>query len=734
VTSARAGEASDPAAPDAPVIHPLLSDDAADLIAAHPELTPSEIYRHLAVRESVVELDDGTVERMSTVVWVDHEHVADDASPLMLPGEEPPAIERAPVALSTDAVVEGWLADPASAPPQMDVIVALDRAQWDDTVSVPYQQALAMITNDVDVRADLAQVRSDTVALRGQLMDDAIRPLLDDLEAAGGEVTSTGSVGGTLAATVTPASLEVLATHPLVLRIEEPSDSVPAGPGHAVTIEGPVDGIEVADHLQTEPYYDRGYYGDDSEEVGISEGGTDNLYNLHDVFEDNAGNERLQVCDGTSHTTCTYTFPDGNQHSTKVSSILLGDLTRGQDPGITSSTDRRKRSGVARRTGGVAINGGSDRVADLLGARSGVYIHSRSATWPMTDDEDCLGADTHSQDFNGLFESGVATFNAAGNNYFADTTDCVVGPPGSAIGVLPVNAVKIEDPPIGGGDADEVLHVRSARGGTATEGNGRSIIGLVALTGHNHRADAEPSSGTDYSASTDRFGITSAATPVVSGAAALFREWYLDTQSSLIDDPGILYANMLLMGDGLKKLQPLSYDHEGYSSLVGAGRLRLRAFDSTGLDAPAQWLTGRTCIDDGEDHLIDLHSGSDLPSGVDYIKAVAWWYDRSHGQTPGAGHDTYKLVIQRYDDSTSSWEVVSNDNAGDSRLRAIYAGSDIDDGTETFRVGLRGMDVDSDDEGCGTDSNNVYYAILWEDNARNDDTDLSTYVRPEGGI
>jgi hypothetical protein len=44
---------------------------------------------------------------------------------------------------------------------------------------------------------------------------------------------------------------------------------------------------------------------------------------------------------------------------------------------------------------------------------------------------------------------------------------------------------------------------------------------------------------------------------------------------------------------------------------------------------------------------------------------------------------------------------------------------------------LEGRAVTSDDEGCFMNGNRVYYAWLYEDADRDDDTDLPTYVRPE---
>ena len=79
---------------------------------------------------------------------------------------------------------------------------------------------------------------------------------------------------------------------------------------------------------------------------------------------------------------------------------------------------------------------------------------------------------------------------------------------------------------------------------------------------------------------------TSFAAPVVAAAAAVFADWYLNSPiGSLIEDPGVLMAAMLMMGDrgsssGSKRLE------KGFDPLWGAGALRLRRFDDAGLDDP----------------------------------------------------------------------------------------------------------------------------------------------------
>jgi hypothetical protein len=366
------------------------------------------------------------------------------------------------------------------------------------------------------------------------------------------------------------------------------------------------------------------------------------------------------------------------------------------------------------------------RVASVMSAHSVKILNMSSST---NADPLCLGADGTSRDWNAMYESGIALFNSTGNQgQVVGNNDCLVWSPGSAIGVFTVNAYTVD----GATPSNEGLYSGSAQGGffgPAAEGANRTIIDMLGPSDISLRAVDDSSLSPQYRAEGGGdFCCTSSATPTIAGAAALFRDWYLAEKSSLIDDPGILYANLLLMGDGMMAFGSGLYDRIGYHSRYGAGIFRLRAFDGEGLDGPAQWMTGSVCVDDGEVVTVDLNQSAPLPSGVDYIKATTWTYDHDHDDVAGNGHDEFGLRLRRLDSGT--WSTAVTDDSADNKHRVFYDGTDISS-AEAWRLRIYGADVTSDNEGCGTDSNRVFYALLWEDNARDDDSTLTTYVRPE---
>jgi hypothetical protein len=218
----------------------------------------------------------------------------------------------------------------------------------------------------------------------------------------------------------------------------------------------------------------------------------------------------------------------------------------------------------------------------------------------------------------------------------------------------------------------------------------------------------------------ETFCCTSSSTPAVTGSASLFRDWFHDVFGTAIDDPGILYANMLLMGDRTRESgSRMTLD---FDPLWGAGKLRLRAFDGTGLDGPASWSTGSTCVDDGATVSVNVGSGV-LSSAVDVIRAVIWWYDgRYHDNV-----DNDNINLRLTYDSGGTNHLVAIGDTLDNRQRIHHVPTVS--GVQ-YKIKLVGSDVTADNEGCGTNSMRVFYSYFTEDSARESEEDLS-YIRPE---
>lgn len=686
----------------------LSSPDAAGL-------SPAEIYARVRTYQSVIKSPDGSFYSDSGVVWSNNEVDVDGApkAPVFTP-------DTSVVSRSLVALLEAVDSDNTT----VDVFILVERTGGPDLVGVRHQQALAMIAGSINTFGDLDAIRASIVDEWRRQGDVSLAGLEDQVVEVGGEVTERIPQIATIRATIPASSVRTFAARQDVRRIE-PYSKTFDDVGHSMTVEGPVDGLEVADYLQSNPF-SFGYQGDPSETIFLTESAGNLVRTDHPSFKNGAGISRVFSCGGTDPFTCVWqTVPAGQNHTTKVAAILGSDLTLGQDNSVSGFVARSQRSGVARHNKIVGIsNDFLGRVVFTVVGRSDVFIVNQSAA-RVTEDPYCLGADVRSVAWNTMYESGVALFNSTGNNGWSNINDCRVGSPGNAIGVFPVNAIRIEDLPTVG----ETFSPSSSRGGTGSEGAGRTIIGVSSVTGHNLKASALPG-GNQYSGETERFGITSASTPTVSGAASVFRHWFRDTYGSLIDDPGILYANLLHMGDGLITLPIQLYQRNGFSSLFGAGRLRLRRFEYDGLDQPAGWETGSVCVGRYEQHIINLNLGDSMPAGVGYIKATTWWYDHDHDDYPGTGHDTYSLALQR--NTGTGWTQMQSDTSIDSRQRVWYDGNDLAAGGDLWRVRIHGgAGVTSDNEGCEQNSNRVYYAVSWEDNSRDDDPLMQVFIRPE---
>lgn len=537
----------------------------------------------------------------------------------------------------------------------IEVEVAVHRSAWNPRLSVPTELALAMVEGRILTADDARAVRAEVLAERAAAGLDAVAPVLDVVEAWGGEVVSVSALAGVVRMWIPEAALVDLrhtdGVTTLALAGEESPD---AGAGYYYDVYGDtLTGLELSDLIQATQFYDRGYFGE-GQRVALLEGGGNDVFVDHPGFLDDLGNYRFENC-VESGGSCTPSFPtSGAAHATAVASVLLGDITRGQDPGITGGLDQAERSGVARRAEGVGFASTSAAEAVLAtGAFDDVFLLTRSEK-VIGDDPGCAGNTAAGQVANALYESGVAYLKSAGNQGHGSATNCMVTSPGAAIGVLSVAAWQAGDDgqaPVDSGE--EYQYPGSSRGGTSTWGRGRTIIGVTASSLYEYPyayedplvnwASVQYIYGTDWVDPPDlpgngpqTFCCTSSATPAASGAALLFREWYHDLIGADIDDPGLLYANLLLMGD--RTVQNGTDDDDGtrttgaFDNLWGAGKLRLRMFDDTGLDGPALWGDGTVCVDDGAGVTVSMSSAAHPTVGVgaDVLRVVAWWYEDEH--------------------------------------------------------------------------------------------------------
>lgn len=580
----------------------------------------------------------------------------------------------------------------------------------------------------IDVRWDVAEAQREARAGDLALLVAAI-------VAAGGEVEEVAALSGTVEARVSPAQLAEVMMLPEVTAVEVPA--APADELYSWTTPGwsegdKLNGEEIEEIIQTRILYRHpgGPYLGAGVGMGITETAGGELYLFHEAWEDGYEVSRVSNCDWSSGSCVPYVPSVGGPHSTAVASVMVGDLTLGQDPSVLTVYGQRKRSGIARAATLVGINSGSRATVEdwATTAFQGSLINQSSNPAHV-----CTANTDWARTVNAIYESGIGWFNSMGNEGHGFVGDCTAGSAASALGAFAVSAISWWDD--GGTSYD--MYTANSRGGTGSspaDGRSRAIVGIAAPTmfeypyifaaGKLDCAGQPLTYGTDWTHTSEcgpeAIGHTSGASPVVAGAAAVFKEYFLDAYNSFIEDPGALYTNLLLMGDR----RQISGHAVPFDNLWGAGALRLRAFDAHGLDNAGGWSTGALCVDTLTTVTLpdpsSPNSGQAVGTTADYLKVVSWWYDRrvddgifSHD------HDNVDLRVVRTDASGSQ---TYNSELDDNRQRVTVASSV---GGSSFDVKFIGRDVTADDEGCGANSMRVYWAWMYEDSARDDtDTDL----------
>jgi len=448
-------------------------------------------------------------------------------------------------------------------------------------------------------------------------------------------------------------------------------------------------------------------------DIAVVEPSGAQIYRSHPGFLDGAGTQRVENCLPVG-LSCTNPNPSpGHDHATAVAGILAGDTTLGQDPGTPDPDWRRRRSGVARSANVLGLSS-TGPFSALIVAR-GIHLVNMSygGSPPPPLYAHCLGNGPGSQTVNSLYEAGVSVFKSAGNYGFSDPAKCTLGDPADAIGAFAV----------GGSGYDYWSYLwtyqEQSRGGTDSDGL-RSIIGVQGYSYRGEAYDNDP--GFLYF---DPFGGTSAATPSVAGAAALYSEWMQRVGEPNWSTPGWIYTALLLMGDRIDE-NGSSYRTSGYSNVTGGGRLRLRKFDAAGMDDPARFRMGTTCVANGVSRTFDLNpSLQPLPAGVNTVKAVIWWYDRRH-ETAGE-LDDIRLYLESKQPGLP-WLPLRSSVARDNKQMVYLDVQPTHD--DPMRIRIHGFDVDFAASGCSSGTL-VHYAYLWEDDARDDPDPEMNWVRRE---
>lgn len=479
--------------------------------------------------------------------------------------------------------------------------------------------------------------------------------------------------------------------------------------------------------------------------VAVAEAGGG--YPDHDGFRENTANffRYGTGTDSTGKWECEPTgcasvtsFSKLSSHASGAAGLLFGDLADGQIPSLPAA-EREGGSGYAPESRSHLYFFTDSDATDNLGGQAvqvfdhlaGLSANQRvpelvSNSWGYNESPRCSGASNTSRAANRLFRDGIGVFSAA-HNLGGSPTACRVTTPGSAIGSFTVGAhMELDEGDPVELDAADATTVRTAPiyvendgtnpsswGGNSTEGQRRS---LVSITGPGTRTDKFNSSG--GLSDTGVICCTSHATPTVAGHAASFMDFYRSTYGNFIDDPGALYSNMLLMGDRqtVNGKTTRSPDHRW-----GTGRLRMRKFDSAGLDAPSAYFTGWTCVSDGEAFSFPvLPKGAKVSADMDVVKASAYWYDSRHDGSDGSGNtgavaDIDLTVV----DTDANLELMGDHDGADNKARVMAQNV----GGRRLAVELSGIDVEGHtDPVCGADAIKVHFSFFGEDSDRESPT------------
>lgn len=399
-------------------------------------------------------------------------------------------------------------------------------------------------------------------------------------------------------------------------------------------------------------------------------------------------------------------------HATSVAGLILGDVHDAQDSAVSSFTDRDFRSGYAGEAQAylyqTILHAGRIQALNHLDDRTVRPHVLNESTWSTgLSDPDCNGMSDLAKESNELYEKMILPIRITGNPG-NNSLNCNVTPGADAIGAFTVgghtnSSLNDDEADVRGGS----IYTQSARGGASwSDGRNRSIIDVTAAACRRNMFEGDPNNLYGNSGCG-----TSFAAPTVTAAAIDYIDWYKQTVSSTIDEPGVLFANLLLFGD--RQAQGGGLLVVGYDHLWGAGRLKMRRLDSEGLDGPFAWRAMSTCVYDDE----NVYSPAFTTySDTDALKGVATWYDQRHES--GLSIDDIDLYLE-YESSPGVWSAYrSSVDSWDNKERVYVDVTSI--GTRTWRWRIRGDVVTADNEGCGANGMMVNFAMFAEDSDRDD--------------
>lgn len=607
-------------------------------------------------------------------------------------------LERPAKALEVAPPVLEWL-DQAGPSDTIDVIVQLQETE--SPLRLP--KVSPSLFNDEPVAA-LTQMKDRVLAIEARKNElDAIqRPFLADVERHGGSLLHAYWLINGVRVRVDKDGLESILRDARARRVEKAE-----APIHDTNN---LDDMRVA--TQVTQLHDAGYDGETSSGkssvndiyVGIIDSDIDIS---HPAWLDTAsGSSRLL---STWREVAGFFIPVGvsatatPSHGTKVAGIAMADLMQGQDPVITTSSDRDDRTGFAPEASFSFIedSGGTiDAIEQAVALDVDVINLSASVDYTCS-----LTASSNDAVDEAMLD-GIFFAKSSGSNGVAGAA-CNIGTPGAASGAFSVAATVRTAVPLNTG----LLTGGSSHG---PDSFGRAVVAMAAPSGPEGSTDAQVGGGYDG------FGATSAAAPVVAGAAAVLKDHMIDVFTSAIaNEVGFVYAAMLVMGDGQTN-SGVATAGVPMDGNWGAGRLRMRMATDAGMDGPWRFRLISRTISHTEIET-DLYLNPDasgvnqvLSSDVDRIRASVFWHEPNTEDSSGLWANISSSICNE------TGVCYSSGNSSDPRQR-LRLGNVA--GGHTWYIKLNGLSVP-----VSFDSNyhyllperKVYVAVYWEDGDRDD--------------
>jgi hypothetical protein len=568
------------------------------------------------------------------------------------------------------------------------------------TVVVPRQPTSPLPLTPIE-RTDLRLSRLEAMAARGQEIVELQAPFVEWLESEGGEVMSRHWIANRIHVRAPADLMPAIAARPDVRFVGRAARMAPEVPANRDVIR---ESIQVHDYLAA------GYDGSRTSSrngygilMGIIEA-SDGLANgATNGFLDAGGGASRVVekwdcdvdpCDGTLDACAT-------THGMQVASVAVADFMDGQDANIPAN-QRGERSGIAQESHMTltTYSGEAGLVLSVEKAiEDGVDLVNHSAGDATYT---CDPGDSDALPINDAYDDGILWINSAGNStaWCEGLYNCRANDQSAAYGSVAVaahsSAAPLEDNEMctgsyGGASFGDVTDL-AAPGGVYYPMNCSNGFG----------ADTENCEGSSYAA------------PHVTGAAALLMDrWTASFGDAQAHQPGRMHSALLMMGDGCGDAGTA-----GLHGCWGAGRLRMRRFDTYGLDAPYKFKSERVVFSSGfTSYASDLNvsggANQALSSDVDAFVAVAWC---RHINIVDPGF----VWLRLYDVDTSADAVSTAELGEKTRIMA-------DPAAHRHKVILTVADVDWVAEGGTVD---CYLTWLWEDSARDDANGPGATIEP----